>query len=100
MPILPGTSSHHRYRRSSTATSVRIVNPATEIIVSWLRFFDPVILEGRKQLVTLRDAALCITKLPKAEHDADEWQAAMQVLLLVAEHDGPAMFARIERKAG
>jgi len=44
-------------------------------------------------LVTLRDAALCITKLPKAEHDADEWQAAMQVLLLVAEHDGPAMFA-------
>jgi hypothetical protein len=24
-----------------------------------------------------------------------EWQAAMQALLLVAEHDGPAMFARI-----
>jgi hypothetical protein len=38
----------------------------------------------------LRDAALYITKLPKAEHDADEWQAAM-----VAEHDGPAMFAPI-----
>jgi hypothetical protein len=33
-----------------------------------------------------------ITKLPKAEHDADEWQAAM---LLVAEIDGPPMFARI-----
>jgi hypothetical protein len=49
---------------------------------------------GRKPLVTLRDAALYITDdLPKAEHDA--WQAAMQVLLLVAEHDGPAMFARI-----
>src|SRR5450755_2509358 len=31
----------------------------------------------------------------KAEHDADEWQAAMEALLLVAEHDGPAMFARI-----
>ena len=45
-------------------------------------------------MVTLRDAALYITDdLPKAEHDA--WQAAMQVLLLVAEHDGPAMFARI-----
>jgi hypothetical protein len=29
--------------------------------------------------------------LPKAEHDADEWQAAMQALL----HDGPPMFARI-----
>jgi hypothetical protein len=36
-----------------------------------------------------------VTELPKAEHDAEEWQAAMQVLLLVAEHDGPAMFARI-----
>jgi hypothetical protein len=52
-------------------------------------------LEGRKPLVTLRDAALPITELPKAQHDADEWQTAMQVLLLVAEHDGPAMFARI-----
>jgi hypothetical protein len=33
--------------------------------------------------------------LPKAEHDADEWQAAMQALLLVAEQNGPTMFARI-----
>ena len=45
--------------------------------------------------MTLRDAAQYITKLPKAEHDAEERQAAMQALLLVAEHDGPAMFARI-----
>jgi hypothetical protein len=36
-----------------------------------------------------------ITELPKAEHDADEWQAAIQALLLVAEHDGSTMFARI-----
>jgi len=35
---------------------------------------------------TLRDAAQYITKLPKAEPDADEWQAAMEALLLVAEH--------------
>ena len=42
-----------------------------------------------------RDAALVITKLPKAEHDADEWRAGMQALLLVADHDGPTMFARI-----
>jgi hypothetical protein len=46
-------------------------------------------------LVTLRNAALFIIKLPKAEHDTEEWQAAMQALLLVAEHDGPPMFARI-----
>ncbi len=55
--------------------------------VSWIP-------NGRK-LLTLRDAALYITKLPKAEHDAPEWQAAMQALLLVAEHDGPTMLARI-----
>ena len=46
-------------------------------------------------MVTLRDAAEYITQLAKPEHDADEWQAAMRVLLLVAEQDGPAMFARI-----
>jgi len=52
-------------------------------------------LPDRQPLVTLRDTAEYITELPKAEHDADEWQAAMEALLLVAEHDGPAMFARI-----
>jgi hypothetical protein len=36
-----------------------------------------------------------ITKLPKAEHDAGEWQAAMEALLLVVESGGPTMFARI-----
>jgi hypothetical protein len=59
------------------------------------RFFDPIMVAGQKPLVALRDAAEYITGLPKAEHDADEWKAAMQVLLLVAQHDGPAMFARI-----
>ena len=65
------------------------------MIVSWdERFFDPIIVP-REPLVTLCDAAEYITELPKAEHNADEWQAAMQVLLLVAEDDGPPMFARI-----
>jgi len=59
------------------------------------RFDEPITVPGRKPLVTLRDAAQFITALRKAEHDAKEWQAAMQALLLVAEHDGPAMFARI-----
>jgi hypothetical protein len=64
--------------------------------VPWDRpFAEPVELRKGKKLVTLRDAALYITKLPKAEHDAEEWQAAMLALLLVAEHDGPTMFARI-----
>jgi hypothetical protein len=50
---------------------------------------------GPEPLVTLRDAALFITKLAKAEHEAEEWQAEAQALMLVAEHDGPTMFARI-----
>ncbi len=65
--------------------------------MSWdQEFLDPIILPGRtQQLRTLRDAAQYITKLPEAEYDADEWQAAMEALLLVAELDGPPMFARI-----
>jgi hypothetical protein len=63
--------------------------------LSWSdKFIEPIPLPRRKPLVTLRDAALYITKLPKAEHDAKEWQAAMEALILVAEQDGPAMFAR------
>jgi hypothetical protein len=62
----------------------------------WQRRFDePIPLPKGKKLLTLRDAALYITKLPKAEHDAEEWLTAMEALLLVAEHDGPTMFARI-----
>jgi hypothetical protein len=40
-----------------------------------------------------RSATPPSTSLPKAEHDAPEWQAGMEALLLVA--DGPTMFARI-----
>jgi hypothetical protein len=64
--------------------------------VAWDQlFFDPITLPGRKPLVTLRDAAQYIIKLPKAERDAEEWQAAMQALMLVVEQNGPTMFARI-----
>jgi hypothetical protein len=66
------------------------------VSLSWDQpFFDPIELPGGRKLVALRDAALYITKLPMAEHDVPEWQAAMQALMLVAEHDGPTMFARI-----
>jgi hypothetical protein len=44
---------------------------------------------------TLQDAGTYITKLPKSEHTAPEWQAAMEVLILVATLGGPTMFARI-----
>src|SRR6266850_5122049 len=60
-----------------------------------LRFDDPIPLPRGRQLVTLEDAGNYITKLPKAEHEAAEWLAAMEALILVAEHNGPTMFARI-----
>jgi hypothetical protein len=43
---------------------------------------------GRRQLITLEDAGTYITKLPKAEHIAPEWQAATECLILVAEKNG------------
>src|SRR5437660_165433 len=48
-----------------------------------------------RRLVTLEDAGNYITKLPKAEHETAEWQAAMEALILVATSGGPTMFARI-----
>jgi hypothetical protein len=62
----------------------------------WKRWFDdPIPLSRGHQLVALEDAGNYITKLPKAEHDKAEWQAAMEALILVAESGGPTMFARI-----
>ena len=59
-------------------------------------FIELILLPKGKKLVNLRDAALYITKLPKAEHDAKELQPAMEALMLVAEQDGPTMLARID----
>ena len=65
-------------------------------VVSWKRRFDdPITLPGGRRLITLEDAGNYITKLPKAEHEAPEWQTAMDVLMLVARLKGPTMMARI-----
>ena len=62
----------------------------------WKRSFDdPIPLPRGRHLVSLENAGTYITKLPKAEHDAKEWQAAMEALLLVVDLGGPTMFARI-----
>jgi len=60
----------------------------------WSSRFDDPIPRGR-QLVTLKDAANYIQKLPKAEQDLEEWQAAVEALILVVEFSGPTMMARI-----
>ena len=46
-------------------------------MTDWSRAFDdPIPLSRGRQLVTLKDAANYIQKLPKAEQDLEEWQAA------------------------
>jgi hypothetical protein len=55
----------------------------------WKRpFRDPINLPGE-------DAGNYITKLPKAEHMAPEWQDVMQILMVVAARGWPTMLARI-----
>jgi hypothetical protein len=66
------------------------------VTADWSRKFDePIPLPKGQHLVTLKDAGTYITKLPKAEHTAPEWQASMEALMLVATLGGPTMFARI-----
>lgn len=59
------------------------------------RFEEPIPLPRGRQLVTLEDAGHYITKLSKSEQHLAEWQAAIEALILVAEHNGPTMMARI-----
>jgi hypothetical protein len=60
--------------------------------VSWhLEFNEPIPLPRRKPLVTLRDAALYITKLPKAE----QWRPAAILLKLIGEKGGCMLLARM-----
>jgi hypothetical protein len=60
----------------------------------WKRpFDDPIPLPRGRHLVTLEDAGTYITK-PKAEHEAPEWQAAIEALMLCS-RGGDPMFARI-----
>jgi hypothetical protein len=64
----------------SGVETIRGKNP-----VGWKRpFDDPIDLPGGRRLVTLEDAGNYITELPRAEHSAPEWQAAMRALMLVA----------------
>ena len=65
-------------------------------MADWLRAFDdPIPLPSGCQIVALKDAAIYIQKLPKAEQLLEEWQAAVEALLLVVELNGPTMMARI-----
>lgn len=56
---------------------------------------EPIKLPNGRKLVTLKDAADYITKLPETEQHHPAWQAAVEALILVATLGGPTMFARI-----
>jgi hypothetical protein len=60
----------------------------------WKRpFDDSVPLFVRSPVRTLDDAAKYIRKLPKAEQQLAEWQAAVEGLILYVDHNGPTMMA-------
>jgi hypothetical protein len=62
------------------------------VAVSWLigraNFDEPIPVSKGRQLVTLRDAAEYIQKLPEAKQLLEEWQAAVEALLLVVDLNG------------
>jgi hypothetical protein len=65
-------------------------------VVSWDRPFDqPVPLPSGAPARTLRDAANYIRKLPKSDHDSQEWRLAVQMLIDAAEDRGPMLFAKM-----
>ena len=85
------TAGSNRGMAKSRVGTIRGKNP----VGSKRAFEDPIDLPRGRQLVTLQDAGIYITKLPKAEHMTREWQDAMQILMLVVARGWPTMLARI-----
>lgn len=64
--------------------------------MSWeLKFYEPIPLPRRKPLLTLRDAAVYITSLPRDERSAEHWRPAATLLRLIGENGGCVVFARL-----
>jgi hypothetical protein len=80
MPEQKGSACRGAFFRRSVS-----VRSAGYVGVLGSKVSESITLPKGKPLVTLRDAANYITKLPKAEHEAPEWRAAMEGLLLVVE---------------
>jgi hypothetical protein len=92
IPAISTTRRDHRPARISNST--RKAGGISDR--GWQREFDdPIPLTRGRPLVTLADARAYIFKLKKADQDSVAWQAAIEALLLVANRDGPTMFARI-----
>jgi hypothetical protein len=61
----------------------------------WSTAFEDLVVANGKTLSTLGDAANYIMKLPKAEQNLPEWQAATEALIMAAEGRGPLLHARV-----
>jgi hypothetical protein len=60
--------------------------------LSWsTRFSEPVVPPNGKKLITLKDATTYITTLPKKESALQEWQTAIEVLMLCSRGGDPMM---------
>lgn len=58
-------------------------------------FFEPIVLPRGRRLVTVRDAANYIARLPARERAAAHWQPAALLLRLIGEDHGCVFFARL-----
>ncbi len=64
--------------------------------MSWSRRFeDPIKLPDGRTLVTLKDAADYIRKLPAKESKQKHWQTAVRELLICADRKGVILMAQI-----
>lgn len=65
--------------------------------MAWFkRLAAPIALpDGRRELMTMQDAAEYIAALPEAERNAPEWQIALEAVTLVAKRNGSELLARM-----
>ena len=69
----------------------RYARVRSNLLMPWSRRFDePIQPPKGKKLVTLKDAAAYIMKLPKSKQQSPEWQAAGEAVIMAAEDRGPA----------
>src|SRR6266852_8292802 len=63
----------------------------SKLLMPWSRRFEnPIPLPDGRTLRTLRDAASYLMALPGKTRQSDEWQAAIEALLMAAESTHPA----------
>jgi hypothetical protein len=58
-------------------------------------FDEPIKPPKGRPIVTLKDAAAYILKLPKPAQQTPEWQAAGEAVIMAAEDRGPLMHAHV-----